>query len=178
MAGRIGRNYATAGKPASKTLPTPAESTSQPPIAKEAAQQPREKAPSRPSVGPEGVSNAGLVVYDKGKMIYQAIPATKPISSYPSPATLSPEVVSSLLIHRVEPEYPEAARSASVQGEVSLRLQVDAEGVVQEVRVDSGDPLLAPAAVDAVRQWSFMPYHPHGSNQEFLAHVIVRFKLP
>ena len=59
-----------------------------------------------------------------------------------------------------------------------MQVIVDTAGAVREVKVESGDPQLAPSAVDAVRQWRFTPYQINGSNEEFQANIVVRFKLP
>jgi TonB family protein len=58
----------------------------------------------------------------------------------------------------VQPAYPEAAIQAHVQGDVRLELSFDTEGNVEKVSVISGDPLLAPAAVEAAKKWKFYPY--------------------
>ena len=185
MAGRAGWEKATSerasARPASPSAPANPPLPQKPaPVPNVAASGPTK--PSASSTSAEGISNAGLVVYEKGKIIYQAKPVVKASSSkqgtFDSLTTLPPETVSSLLIHRVEPEYPEVARNSQVQGEVSIQVIVDREGAVRELRVEDGDPQLAPAAVEAVRQWRFTPYQSNGANEEFQAHVIVRFKLP
>jgi periplasmic protein TonB len=62
------------------------------------------------------------------------------------------------VIHSVQPEFSEQARSASLQGTVSLQLIVDADGNPQNIRVTR--PLgmgLDEKAVEAVRQYKFKP---------------------
>jgi len=49
---------------------------------------------------------------------------------------------------RVEPQYPEAARQQHLQGPVVLSVLVGTDGAVRELKVVSGDPLLAKAATD------------------------------
>jgi TonB family protein len=159
--------------------------SAQPPKA-EVAKSRERSAPvaSKPELtgqSPEGISNAGLIVYDKGKIIYQASPAKVNGSKQASTQTietLPPDTVASLLKNRVEPEYPEAAKNARVQGDVSMRVIVDQEGLVRDVQVEDGDVQLAPAAVDAVRQWRFAPYQSNGVNQGFQARLVVHFRLP
>lgn len=55
----------------------------------------------------------------------------------------------------VPPEYPNLARQMNITGAVQLQVTVNAEGSVKDVRVLGGHPLLAQAAVDAVRLWKF-----------------------
>lgn len=65
-----------------------------------------------------------------------------------------------LLQYRL-PNYPPLARQTRIGGEVHLTLMLDAEsGNVKDVKVDSGHPLLADAAVAAVRNWHFQPGSP------------------
>jgi TonB family protein len=53
------------------------------------------------------------------------------------------------------PPYPEAARRAQKQGVVSATLVLTPEGAVQDVRIQSGEPVLASAAETALRRWRF-----------------------
>ena len=124
-----------------------------------------------------GISNAGLTVYEKGKLIYR-IDSNGDTRNSSSISFLPPEKVASLVIHRVEPEYPQAARNAGVQGRVLMSVVVNETGVVREVTVESGDPQLAPSAVEAVRQWRFRPYPTPETSEEFRARIAMQFKLP
>ena len=60
---------------------------------------------------------------------------------------LSPAAAAGSLLHRVEPEYPQAARQEQVQGAVVLEVHIAADGTVQDVQVVSGAAQLA-ASVD------------------------------
>lgn len=55
----------------------------------------------------------------------------------------------------VPPEYPNLARQMNITGAVQLQVTVTAEGNVKDVRVLGGHPVLAQAAVEAVRLWTF-----------------------
>ena len=64
------------------------------------------------------------------------------------------DVRAPLLLERVEPDYPEAARRARLEGTVILEATITASGEVQQVRVVKAlNPLLDEAAVRAVRGW-------------------------
>jgi TonB family protein len=56
---------------------------------------------------------------------------------------------------RVAPIYPEIARRMKVSGTVNIQATVDADGKVNDAKTVGGNRLLAPAAEDAVRKWSF-----------------------
>ena len=47
-----------------------------------------------------------------------------------------------------------------------------------KLTVISGDPLLAKAATDAVRQWRFNPHQLKGKAVEFETRITVNFALP
>jgi TonB family protein len=79
-------------------------------------------------------------------------------SAAPSRIRVSSGVASQLLIRRVDPTYPPEARAKRIQGVVILQATIDPTGHVVELELISGDPLLAPAAIDAVRQWEYRPY--------------------
>ena len=70
------------------------------------------------------------------------------------------------------PGYPEEARRTQTQGTVSASLVLTAEGGVEEVRIESGDPQLASAVQSAFQQWRFTP----GNRSETIP-VSVKFVL-
>jgi protein TonB len=57
----------------------------------------------------------------------------------------------------VPPIYPPLASKARVSGTVVLEATLTAQGVVDQIRVVSGHPLLTEAAIDAVKQWQYEP---------------------
>ena len=59
-------------------------------------------------------------------------------------------------IFDMKPKYPERSKDAGIGGEVTMEAVIGTDGTVREVRVlESPDPDLERAAVDAVRQWEF-----------------------
>jgi protein TonB len=81
------------------------------------------------------------------------------------------------LIHRVQPEYPQLARQARIQGTVVLRAIISRDGKIENLQVLSGHPLLAPAAIEAVRQWRYRPYLLNDQPVEVETRVTVNFTL-
>jgi TonB family protein len=61
------------------------------------------------------------------------------------------------LLYRVEPLYPREARAHHIEGTVMIHLQIGADGRVQDLRELSGPSLLVPAALEAAREWRFIP---------------------
>ena len=93
------------------------------------------------------------------------------------PIRVGGNVQASRLIHRVEPKYPELAKRARVSGMVILRMIVSEGGVVEEVKIVRGHPLLNEAALRAVRQWRYSPYFLNGEPIPVTATVTVNFVL-
>jgi TonB family protein len=90
---------------------------------------------------------------------------------------LSPEIAENLLLDRIEPDYPDAARRARIQGSVTMEALIGADGKVQQVSPISGNPQLANAATAAVRQWRYKPYVVDGRKVPVRTQVTVLFML-
>jgi len=61
------------------------------------------------------------------------------------------------LIHKVDPVYPEIAKSTGLWNRVTLDITIDEKGSVANVRVIDGHTVFTDAAVDAVVQWLYEP---------------------
>ena len=116
----------------------------------------------------------GLMITENGKVIYRTPPSEAGSSAGRNAITQS----GIRLIHRVEPEYPPAAREKSIQGPVVLDVQIGGNGLVENVDVISGEPVLAQAAVRAVRQWRYQPNFVDGRPVESQARITIKFILP
>ena len=86
------------------------------------------------------------------------------------------EVMEKRLVHRVDPDYPEAARSAKLHGVIVLDIVVGRDGSVVEMRPMSGPDVLARAAMETVRWWRFEPYRVNGEPGVVETTVAVEFK--
>ena len=91
--------------------------------------------------------------------------------------TVPEEVMQRRIVHKVIPEYPEAAREAGVQGTVVMDAIVGADGGVTQLSVVSGPDALAHAAADAVRWWRYEPYVVNGQALAVQTNVSVNFRL-
>ncbi len=67
------------------------------------------------------------------------------------------EVQKRKLIYQVRPIYPEIAKRERLEGLVRLEARIDKEGKVERLEVIRGNPVLAQAALEAVRQWRYAP---------------------
>lgn len=93
----------------------------------------------------------------------------------PKKIALSRRSMSRKLVHEVAPIYPPAARRKGIHGNVVLRVLVAKDGRVETCERISGNPLLAKAAIAAVRQWVYEPTRIHGKPVEVHLTVTVAF---
>jgi protein TonB len=77
----------------------------------------------------------------------------------------------------VKPGYPLLARQMKVQGSVILQALIGRDGLIQDLRVLSGPPILASAAQEAVKQWHFKPHFQGTAPVETLAKITVNFTI-
>ena len=81
------------------------------------------------------------------------------------------------LMRRIQPMYPPAAKLAGLQGAVVLQATISREGKVEEIAVVDGNPILARAAVAAVKQWLYRPYYLNKEPVEVQTQITVNFLL-
>jgi protein TonB len=104
-------------------------------------------------------------------------PVARPIPMAPKQVMVGGRVEMARLIHRVEPLYPPLARQMRVSGTVELVGIIATGGRIRELKLLSGNPLLAPAALEAVRQWIYEPTLLNGEPVELIATISVIFRL-
>jgi TonB family protein len=93
-------------------------------------------------------------------------------------APISQGIAGGVLIRRVQPVYPAEARRMHVEGSVVINAIVTVQGQVDELRLVSGDPRLAPAALEAVRQWRYTPYSLNGKPIPKETRITISFIAP
>ena len=94
------------------------------------------------------------------------------------PVVLSEEVAEQLLSLKVQPNYPQQAVKAGMQGAVVLQAWIAADGSIRELKLVRGSLLLGQAAYEAVKQWRYKPYLLNGKAVEAQTFVRVNFRLP
>jgi TonB family protein len=77
----------------------------------------------------------------------------------------------------VKPDYPMLARQMKVQGSVILQALIGRDGLIQDLHVLSGPPILASAAQEAVKQWHFKPHFQGTEAVETQAKITVNFTI-
>ncbi len=56
---------------------------------------------------------------------------------------------------KVAPLYPDLARRMNISGVVKVQITIDKNGVVKNSKLVGGHPILANAALDAVKKWRY-----------------------
>ncbi len=109
--------------------------------------------------------------------IISSTPVAVPKVATPQRVRVSQGVSQGLLIHRVQPMYPPLARQARIQGSVILQAEISKDGSIENLRLISGHPMLAPAAIEAVKQWRYKPYFLNGEPVAVETQITVNFTL-
>jgi protein TonB len=81
------------------------------------------------------------------------------------------------LVYDVAPKYPPDAGRERIEGTVVLMAVIGKDGTVRDVRVESGLPVLAQAAIEAVKQWRYRPYLLNGEPVEIDSQITINFNL-
>lgn len=86
-------------------------------------------------------------------------------------------VMSARLVHEVTPTYPGKAKRAGIQGTVRLEAVIGKDGKLRDMKLLSGDPILAKAAMKAVSEWRYQPTVVNGEPVEVVTAIDVKFAL-
>jgi protein TonB len=105
-----------------------------------------------------------------------ATPVAEPIAPA-APIRVTSEIQAAKILKRVLPTYPTIAKAARIQGTVRLVGTIAKDGTIQNLQVISGHPILAQAALDAVRQWVYKPTILNSQPVEVIAPIDVTFTL-
>ena len=91
-------------------------------------------------------------------------PVAKPAAA-PAPdkvVRLTSKLTQGRVLRRVQPPYPVIAKQAHIQGSVQVQIDISETGAVTNVTLLSGHPLLRDAAMQAAKQWQFIPTELNG----------------
>lgn len=138
-----------------------------------------EEAPPAMGAGVMGGVPGGVPGGSMGGVIGGIVNQTAkiPVVAAPQRVRVSSGVSTGLLIRKVQPNYPPLARQARIQGSVVLQAEISKEGTIQNLQLVSGHPMLAPAAIEAVKQWRYKPYLLNGEPVAVETQVVVNFTL-
>jgi periplasmic protein TonB len=91
---------------------------------------------------------------------------------------VSQGVSEGLILKKVQPRYPAQAMQMHIEGPVQMQATVSKDGSISNVKILSGDPVLARAAQEAVRQWKYKPYYLDGEPVDIQTQITINFRLP
>jgi len=81
------------------------------------------------------------------------------------------------LVSQPRPVYPPLAKQARIQGTVRLEAVISKDGMIEQLKVVSGHPLLVQSALDAVRRWRYQPTYLNNEPVEVATTIDVNFTL-
>jgi len=109
--------------------------------------------------------------------IISSTPVNVPKAVNPQRIRVSQGVTQGMIIRKIQPAYPPLARQARIQGPVVLQAEIGKDGSIQNLRLISGHPMLAPAAIEAIKQWKYKPYILNGEPVEVETTITYNFTL-
>jgi protein TonB len=166
----------------SKAPATPYRVTSQPTRFPEHAQASSSDEP--PAIG-SGLASGNMLgsgIGDGERLPGGDESSMRPVPSQPKPKPEKPRpmsegVMEAALLNKVQPQYPVTARLMHLAGTVRLQAIIGTDGRVRDVEVLSGNPILAQAALAAVRGWRYRPTELNHEIVEVETEITVNFIL-
>ncbi|MFZ0962351.1 MAG: energy transducer TonB [Terriglobia bacterium] len=128
--------------------------------------------PGGPSDGPINSVLESLIVGNGPPPPPPAHVATKP-----QMVRRGGNVIAARALYQPPPVYPPLAIAARIQGTVVLQAILGTDGRVQDLKVMSGHPWLARAAIEAVKSWRYQPTLLNSEPVEVLTEIDVNFRL-
>jgi periplasmic protein TonB len=129
------------------------------------APAPAEAPPVGPSLGALGGTGLPSAVLGGGQQV----------KVEPAVSAISAGVAEGMLIHRVNPIYPQFARDNHIGGTVVLKAKITKTGTIEDLQIIGGPKILGAATVDAVRRWRYKPYLLDGQPVEVETTIKVDF---
>ncbi len=177
--------HATPSKPSPKieseppSQPEPEPEVTQRLIVKSDARRPAPAANPQDQEAVQAPSAIGMEASADPKAL--ASISNGPISvpkASPQLLRVSQGVMEGLVLKRVQPRYPTQALQMRIQGPVQLQATISKNGDIGNLKVVSGDAVLAHAAQEAVKQWKYKPYYLNGEPVQIETQILVNFRLP
>jgi len=104
-------------------------------------------------------------------------PPPAPKIEHHEPMRISSSLQKSLLIHQVNPVYPDLPRRARIEASIVVEAQISKFGEIDSLRIISGNTLFNQAVIDAVKQWRYQPTLLNGEPIDVITTITVNFTL-
>jgi periplasmic protein TonB len=143
---------------------------------------PADSGDAPPQIGVSGSAIPGIPRSDPTGVSRLFEGGSRPVlPAMPPPVAVAPLRISHInggnLIRNVQPMYPALAGSARIQGAVVLQAVISKQRGIENLRLLSGHPMLAPAAIEAVSRWRYRPYILNNEAVEVETQITVNFSL-
>ena len=86
-------------------------------------------------------------------------------------------VQNSKVLNKVMPKYPPEAKQQHLEGKVSYNALISTDGQILDLHLITGPTILANAALEALKQWTYQPTLLNGKPVEVVAQIDVNFTL-
>jgi len=146
-----------------------------------AADAPEIPGPTMPVlIGGTGIEALGQAIKVEPPAVTRPVQQQPPVQKPLPPATpqrVGGAVQAARLIFGPQPVYPTIARTTHTQGTVKIQALIGRDGVIRNLQVIGGPPLLVNAAMDAVSRWRYKPTRLNGEAVEVITEIDVNFML-
>jgi periplasmic protein TonB len=138
--------------------------------------------PDAPEIG-NAVAVAGPPLADLmlGIATQPPSPPVAAVRPNPQPASepvrIGGGVQSAKLMFGPKPAYPPLARTTRTHGTVKIQALIGRDGIIRNLQLVSGPPLLVASAMEAVQQWRYQPTLLNGEPVEVITEIEVNFAL-
>ncbi|MBZ5538981.1 MAG: energy transducer TonB [Acidobacteriia bacterium] len=105
------------------------------------------------------------------------VPPPPPPATTPTTRRIIGTLKPAMLVRRVEPRYPPLMSQIHRGGRVELRAIIATDGSIQALQVISGDPSFYQSALEAVRQWHYLPTILNGQAVEVETTIEVIYRM-
>lgn len=95
----------------------------------------------------------------------------------PQKLSISADVAERNVVSKINPQYPQMARIAHIQGDVIISGIINREGKIVEAKALSGHPILVQSALEAIKQWQYKPFWLNGEPVEVETTIKVSFRM-
>jgi TonB family protein len=119
-----------------------------------------------------------VVTVNPAQMMPVSVPQPQPIQQFSEPVALSEEAARAMLVHMVNPVYPNEALAQKLHGPVVLQAVIGRDGSVEDLKIVRGYFILGRAAIAAVKQWQFQPYSVSGHAASTQTVITINFSYP
>ncbi len=117
-----------------------------------------------------GKLHRGIVLF----LLLASVATAQRSASHPPRIICTPPAMK--VLKMVKPTYPPEAKTSGIFGIVAVEAEIDQAGNPSSIKVLKGDPVLATAAVEAVKKWRWKPLRLNGVAVEAVTTITVNFE--